>query len=390
MKLCLMKRKILYISGTRADYGLMKNCLLKIDNSPNLDLEIAVCGMHLMDEFGSSINEIKEDGFKINIIDVVFKKDDKFSMAEFIGEFIVNLSEKIKDIKPDIILILGDRAEMLGGAIVGTYLNIPVAHLHGGEISSTVDEYARHAITKLSNIHLAASELSKERIISMGENPKDVFFVGAPGLDEVLEKNLISSKIIAKKYDLNLSKPLIIAVQHPVSLESDKSKEQILETLKVINNLKYQTIMIYPNADAGGRAMIETIKKYKDENKMDFLKTFKNIEHDEFLSLMNIADVMIGNSSSGIFEALYFNLPVINIGSRQDGREQGDNVINTGYEASQIEKSINKVMNDDFKDKIKYSKKPYGDGNASEKIVEILSSVELNEELLKKQLFFKK
>jgi len=390
MKLCLMKRKILYISGTRADYGLMKNCLSKIDNSPNLDLEIAVCGMHLMDEFGSSINEIKEDGFKINIIDVVFKKDDKFSMAEFIGEFIVNLTEKIKDIKPDIILILGDRAEMLGGAIVGTYLNIPVAHLHGGEISSTVDEYARHAITKLSNIHLAASELSKERIISMGENPKDVFFVGAPGLDEVLEKNLISSKIIAKKYDLNLSKPLIIAVQHPVSLESDKSKEQILETLKVINSLKYQTIMIYPNADAGGRAMIDTIEKYKDENNMDFLKTFKNIEHDEFLSLMNMADVMIGNSSSGIFEALYFNLPVINIGSRQDGREQGDNVINTVYESSQIEKSINKVMNDDFKNKIKNSKKPYGDGDASEKIVKILSNIELNKELLKKQLFFKK
>jgi len=384
-----MKRKILYISGTRADYGLIRNCLSKINKNPDLNLEIVVCGMHLMEEFGCSINEIKEDGFKINIIDAVFENDDKFSMSKFIGEFIISLTEKIKNINPDLILLLGDRAEMLGGAIVGAYLNIPIAHLHGGEISSTVDEYSRHAITKLSNIHLAASELSKKRIILMGEDPNNVFFVGAPGLDELLEENFIPREVLADKYDLDLSKPLVIAVQHPVSLEADKSKEQILETLKAINNLKYQTIMIYPNADAGGRAMIETIIEYKDNNNMDFLKTFKNIEHSEFLSLMNIADVMIGNSSSGIFEALYFNLPVINVGSRQEGREHGENVVNVDYSFFEIEKSVNKVMSDNFKNKLTNSKKPYGDGNASENIVEILANIKLNDLLLKKQLSLK-
>ena len=385
-----MKRKILYISGTRADYGLMKKCLSLIDQSNDLDLEIGVCGMHLMEEFGSSINEIKEDGFKINIINVVFENDSQVSMSKFIGEFIVSLTEKIKDINPDIILILGDRCEMLGGAIVGTYLNIPIAHLHGGEISSTVDEYARHAITKLSNIHLAASRLSKERIISMGENPDKVFFVGAPGLDEVLDENLISPDILAEKYDLDLSKPLIIAIQHPVSLEIDKSKEQILETLKAIDKLKYQTILVYPNADAGNRDMIEAIDEYKKNNNLNILKTFKNIEHKDFLSLMNIANLMIGNSSSGIFEALYFNLPVVNIGSRQDGREKGVNVIDVGYSSSEIEEGVNIAMSNDFKDKLINSYKPYGDGNACEKIVDILANIKLDNDLLKKQLFFEK
>ena len=380
-------RKILYITGTRADYGLMEKCLSKINDSPDLDLEIVACGMHLMKEFGSSINEIKKNGFKTNIIDVVFENDNKESMAKFLGEFIILLTEKIKDINPDIILLLGDRAEMLGGAIVGTYLNIPTAHLHGGEVSSTVDEYARHAITKLSNIHLVSSKLSKKRIISMGENPENVYLVGAPGLDAVLEKELISPEIIADKYELNLSKPFMIAIQHPVSLEIGESKKQILETLKAIEDLKYQTILIYPNADAGGRAMIETINEYKETHDLSFLKTFKNIEHDDFLSLLAVADIMIGNSSSGIFEALYFNLPVVNIGSRQNGRERGKNIIDVEYNSLKIKEAVNKAMSTEFKENLINSYKPYGDGKACDKIVEILANINLDNNLLKKQLF---
>ena len=380
-------RKILYITGTRADYGLMRKCLSKIDNSPDLDLEIIVCGMHLMEEFGYSFNEIKEDGFKTNIVDVVFENDNKYSMAKFLGEFIILLTEKIKDINPDIILLLGDRAEMLGGAIVGTYLNIPTAHLHGGEVSSTVDEYARHAITKLSNIHLVSSQLSKKRVIAMGENPENVYLVGAPGLDVVLEKELIAPDIIANKYDLDLSKPFMLAIQHPVSLEVEESKKQILETLKAIETLKYQTILIYPNADAGGRAIIETINEYKGTENLKHLKTFKNIVHTDFLSLMANASVMIGNSSSGIFEALYFNLPVVNIGSRQKGRERGKNIIDVGYDFLEIKNAIDKAMSPEFKESFIDSDKPYGDGNACDKIVEILVNIKLDNNLLKKQLF---
>ncbi len=196
-----MIKKILYISGTRADYGLMHSVLKKIDNNPNFELYIGATGMHLMPEFGKTIQEIYQDGFKIVEIDTVYERDDRASMAVFIGNFIRTSTTRVKNLNPDIILVLGDRAEMLGGAIVGTYLNIPVIHIHGGEITSTVDEHVRHAITKLAHVHLAATQKSADRIIKMGENPKNVYLVGAPGLDEIVDGEFTSPKILAQKYE---------------------------------------------------------------------------------------------------------------------------------------------------------------------------------------------
>lgn len=379
-----MKRKILYISGTRADYGLMRPVLKKLEKSQKIDLEIVTTGMHVMEEFGMTINEIKKDGFKIHEIKIGFPDDDKFSTVNFIGNFIILLGNAVKTIKPDIILLLGDRAEMLAGAIVGMYLNIPVAHIHGGEISSTVDEYARHAITKLSNIHLPATEKSAERIKKMGESPENIFVVGAPGLDNIFEEDLVEPEELSKKYDINLSKPLIMVVQHPVSLEFEDSTDQIIETLEAIVTTGYQTIIIFPNADAGGRKIIKTIKSYE---KYPFIKTFKSIPNKDYLSLMNIASVLVGNSSSGIIEAPSMGLPVINIGSRQDGRERGQNIIDVGYNRSEIKIAIDKAINDnEFMKLVKKCQNPYGDGNASTKIVEILSGIPLNQTLLNKQL----
>ena len=379
-----MKRKILYISGTRADYGLMRPVLKKLDISQKIDLELVITGMHLMGEFGMTINEIKEDSFKIHEIKVDFPEDNKFSAVNFIGNFIILLGNAVKTIDPDIILLLGDRAEMLAGAIVGTYLNIPVAHLHGGEISSTVDEYARHAITKLANIHLAATEESAERIKKIGENPENVFVVGAPGLDNIFEEDLIEPYELSKKYDLDISEPFIMVVQHPVSLEFENSADQIIETLEAIVTTGYQTIIIFPNADAGGRKIIKTIKNYE---KYPFIQTFKSIPNKDYLSLMNMASVLVGNSSSGIIEAPSLGLPVVNIGSRQDGRERGQNIIDAGYNRSEIKLAIDKAINDsEFKKLVKKSQNPYGDGNASTRIMEILSEIQLDQTLLKKQL----
>lgn len=379
-----MKRKILYISGTRADYGLMRPVLKKLDKNQKIDLELVITGMHLMEEFGMTINEIKKDGFKIHEIKADFPDDNKFSAVNFIGNFIILLGNAVRTIKPDIILLLGDRAEMLAGAIVGTYLNIPVAHLHGGEISSTVDEYARHAITKLSNIHLPATEKSAERIKKMGESPKNIFVVGAPGLDNIFEEDLIEPEELSKKYDLNLAEPFIMMVQHPVSLEFEDSADQIIETLEAIVTTGYQTIIIFPNADAGGRKIIKTIKSYE---KYTFVKTFKSIPNKDYLSLMNIASVLVGNSSSGIIEAPSLGVPVINIGSRQDGRERGQNIIDVEYNRREIKIAIDKAINDnEFKKLVKESPNPYGDGNASTKIVEILSEIQLDQTLLNKQL----
>ncbi|NQE54223.1 UDP-N-acetylglucosamine 2-epimerase [ANME-1 cluster archaeon GoMg3.2] len=381
-----MKRKILYITGTRADYGLMKSALKAIEEHPKLELEIVAAGMHLMPKFGMTINEIKKDGFKIHEIDATYETDNKESMTNFIGKFIQLLTKKVKEIKPDIILLLGDRGEMLAGAIVGAYLTIPMAHIHGGDITSTVDEPIRHAITKLVPIHFPATEKSAERIIKMGEDPAKVFVVGAPGLDTLLNEKLVEQEVLSEKYTLKLSKPILLVVQHPVTTEVDDAPDHIHETLEAIVELKYQTILIYPNADAGGRKMIEVIKKYE---KYPFIRTFKSIPHNEYLSLMKIASVMVGNSSSGIIEAPSFGLPVVNIGSRQEGRERAEKVIDVDYDKEEIKTAIKKALYDeDFKEKVKKCKNPYGDGKASIRIADILSKIKMDKNLLQKRLTY--
>lgn len=379
-----MKRKILYITGTRADYGLMRSVLFELEKNSDIELELAVTGMHLMESFGMTVSDIKKDGFKFHKINTTFKDDNKLSMVKFIGEFVKLLSQLVVKINPDIILLLGDRGEMLGGAIVGAYLSIPTAHLHGGEISSTVDEYARHAITKLANIHLPATEKSAERIIKMGENPENVFVVGAPGLDYILNENLINAEIISEKYNLDLSKPFILLVQHPVTLESKNAELKTKQTLDAVVDLEIQTIVVYPNADAGGRKIIELIKKCE---KYPFINAYKSIPSIEYLSLMKLASVIVGNSSSGIIEAPSFNLPAVNIGSRQNGRERALNVIDVEYDKEEIKKAIKKAIYDsEFIETARKSLNPYGDGKTCKKVADILSNIKLDTKLMNKKL----
>jgi UDP-hydrolysing UDP-N-acetyl-D-glucosamine 2-epimerase len=212
-------RKILYVSGTRADYGLMRTVISKIDAMPDLSLAIAVTGMHLMPEFGNSVDEIAADGHTIYRVPVVHTEDTRESMAEFIGSLVTALTKTVRKVQPDLILLLGDRGEMLAGAIVGMYAGIPVAHIHGGEISSTVDEPVRHAITKLAHVHLAATKKNARRIIRMGEDPARVHVVGAPGRDAILSGTFTPEKILIRKYRIDPEKPLAIVLQHPVSAE---------------------------------------------------------------------------------------------------------------------------------------------------------------------------
>jgi len=377
-----MKRKIVYISGTRADYGLMRSVLYQIHNHESLSLDIIVTGMHLMDEFGMTVDEIKKDGFNYNIVDVRYADDTKESMALFIGEFIQRLTPLIRTIDPDIILVLGDRGEMLAGAIVGAYLSIPVAHIHGGEVTSTVDDLARHAITKLSHIHFPATEESAGRIIRMGEDPSRVFVVGAPGLDQILNEPLLEPEELGRKYRLDFSDTVLLVVQHPVTLEIDQAPEQIRETLEAISLFQSQTVIIYPNADAGGRAMIEIIKEYEH---LPFIRTYKNIPHRDYLSLMRHSSVLIGNSSSGIIEAPSFGIPVINIGSRQRGRQRGENVVDVDYNRESIVSAINYVLSDEhYRNKINLKNNPYGDGNSGKRITKILNEISVNNQLLQK------
>jgi UDP-hydrolysing UDP-N-acetyl-D-glucosamine 2-epimerase len=307
-------------------------------------------------------------------------------MGGFIGKFIQLLVKKIKKIKPDIILLLGDRAEMLAGAIVGVYLSIPVAHIHGGERTSTVDEMARHAISKLSHIHFVATEDARNRLLQMGEDKRRIFISGAPGLSSILRERLYSAKEITAKYRLDFKRPFFLVLQHPVTAEVEDSARQMQETLEAIRELGHQAVVIYPNADAGGRQMVRVIKRYR---KFPFIRIYKSLPRKDYLSLLRAATALIGNSSSGIIEAPAFKLAAVNIGSRQDGRERAANLIDVGYDKEQISSAIRKIIrNKDFKNTVKRCKSVYGDGKAAGKITRVLSKIRIGRELLNKQIVY--
>jgi len=377
-------RNILYVSGTRADYGLIRTTLRAIERRPGLSLTIAATGMHLMPEFGETIDEIRRDGFSVRPIEARHKEDTRESMATFLGTFIQGLSAHVKEERPDLLLLLGDRAEMLGGAAVGSYAGIPVAHVHGGEVTRTVDEVTRHAITKLSHLHFAATKKAAACIIAMGEERWRVHTVGAPGLESLRAKDVPRFDTIAKKYHLERNIPFLLVLQHPVSEEYRSSAKQMKHTMEAVKALGHQTVVIYPNADAGGRAMIEVLESYENEKNIHLYKT---VPHEEFLALMKYASVLIGNSSSGIIEAPSLHLPVVNIGTRQQGRERGDNIIDAPYEKAHIEQAIQRAFFDNaFLAKVRKGKNPYYRANTSERIASLLHKIPINTRLLAKRI----
>jgi len=380
------KRMILAITSRRAEYGLASTVFKAINNHPLLKLKLIVTGMHLSREFGRTVNLIKRDKFKMEIIKEYPKKDKGSSVALVLGRVIIELVRKVDRIKPDIIIVISDLAETLAGAIVGEYMNIPVGHIHGGEVSGSVDDPVRHAISKLAHFHLVATRKSARRLMRLGEEKWRIFVVGAPGLDDIINRNFINRDKILKKFDLKPNIPKILLVQHSVATEWRYAEKQIRETLEAISKLKYQTIALYPNIDPGGRSIINVLLEYKN---FPFIKIFKNLPREEYLGLMNVVDVMVGNSSSGIIEAPSFGLPVVNIGNRQKGRERADNIIDVPYDKNEIIKAIKKALYDEvFKVRVKKCKNPYGDGKTGERIAEILSKIKINEKLLQKRLTY--
>jgi UDP-hydrolysing UDP-N-acetyl-D-glucosamine 2-epimerase len=372
-------KKICYITGTRADFGLMHNVLTALNSSPNFKLSVIVTGMHLMPEFGNTIEDINKFEFSYQIAQATYDGDDRESMAYFISKSLREYISILKKIKPDILIVLGDRGEMLAGAIAGAYMRIPVAHFHGGEVTRTVDEVTRHAITKLSNIHLASSQDSASRIAKLGENKKNIYVVGAPGLEAIIKKQFTSKQVIWKKFGLS-KEPLLILIHHPDG-NIKVCRDRIRLIIDTISKLKMQKIIIYPNADAGGRVMIKEIEK-------SGLRSCKNVNHKDYLGLLNAASVLVGNSSSGIIEAPSFKLPFVNIGHRQNHRQRGANVIDVPYDAKMIYQAIQKAARDkSFRNKIKDNKNPYGEGRTSELILKIFNQISLNR-LLDKQITY--
>ncbi|MFC2019179.1 UDP-N-acetylglucosamine 2-epimerase [Chloroflexota bacterium] len=381
-------KRITVVTGTRAEYGILRPVLRAIEGMPGLTLSLVVTGMHLSHEFGYTITEIIDDGFKIDTtVDMLLSGDTLESMAKSIGLGIIGLTQTWGQSRPDVILLLGDRTEPLAATIAGAYLNIPVAHIHGGDsLCGGLDEYARHAITKLSHIHFPATNKSAERIMKMGEDEWRVHMVGSPALDMIMSESLIPADVLEKELELDLSRPLTILVQHSVTTQENEAPNQIKETLEAIVDLANPVVLIYPNSDAGGRSIIEVIRQYE---KYPFLKTFKSLSRREYLSLMKVASVLVGNSSSGIIEAPSLGLPVVNIGIRQEGRERGDNVIDVRHDKDEIITAMEKALTDEeFLSGVKKCESPYGDGKSGLRIANILNDMEITPQLLQKRLAY--
>jgi GDP/UDP-N,N'-diacetylbacillosamine 2-epimerase (hydrolysing) len=382
------QRCICVVTGTRADYGILSPVMRTIQKYPSLDLQVLACGMHLSEEFGSTINDIEKDGFVISeTVEMLPQKDTGGAMAYAISKGMQGFVKKLTNLKPDIVVVLGDRIEAFSATVAASFLNIPVAHVSGGDKSkSGRDEEMRHAMTKFAKIHFPATKTSGERIIKMGEDPWRVFVVGEPSIDTMLQETLHTKEELQNLLpDTDFSQPYVLLVQHPLTTEAHAASKQIQESLEALKKAGIQTIVLYPNVDSGGREMIQTIKAYQNT---PLFKVYKSLPHKVYLSVLKHAACIVGNSSSGIVEAPTFKLPAINIGIRQEGREHASNVIHVAPEEQAITKALQTALSPEFRNSLKDVVSPYGAGNTSEKIVKVLAEIKLDETLLKKTIAY--
>ncbi|OHB16213.1 MAG: UDP-N-acetyl-D-glucosamine 2-epimerase, UDP-hydrolysing [Candidatus Zambryskibacteria bacterium RIFOXYC1_FULL_39_10] len=379
-------KKIFYVSGTRADFGLMLPVLRAIKASKSLDLILCAAGEHLMFQFGKTINDIKKHFPEVHTIKTSSKSDEKTGVAEFNANFFKKITIKLKEEKPDLVLVLGDRSEMLLTAVACLYLGIPIAHIHGGEKTGTVDEVSRHAITKISNIHFPATKDAASRIKRMGEDSWRINIVGAPALDTILNEKLPTRGELLSDLGMNIKDKFILVLQHPVSDEVMNAGNQMKETIEAVKKFDMPAVFIYPHADAGGRRIIDEIQKEKNN---PLFKIFPSLEYKKFLALEREASVWVGNSSAALIESSSFKTPVVNVGNRQIGRERGHNVLDADYDRNKIYKAIHKSLNDKkYLNKLKKIKNPWGDGRTGIKIAKILEKIELSPKILNKQICY--
>lgn len=387
----MKKKKIMIITAIRSEYNILHPIIKSIKKHPLLDLKLIVTGAHLTPSFGSTVKDIENDGFKIDEkIESLLDSDSPSGRAKSIAIQLFSLINTVERLNPDIIIAPFDREEALTAAIVGTYLNVPIIHIGGGDkVEGNVDDYVRHAVTKLSHLHFPTTKENADRIIKMGEEKWRVHVVGNPGLDKFRTTKKISKKELGSHLDFDFSdKPLIILLQHPLSTEYKKSRGQIKITLQALKELEYDTVIIKPNSDSGSRSVIQEIDNFT--TKFDFMKSYVTLERSIFVNLLRAADVMVGNSSCGICEAPLLKLPVVNVGMRQKERLHGENVIFVSHNKNEIKNAINKVLCDKkFLEKIKNCKNPYGDGRTGERIAKILAkmSYDKNKLLIKKMVY---
>lgn len=380
-----LTRRIGVATVARSDWGLYLPVLRRIRDEPELELVVIAAGTHLADEFGATASEIEQDGFSIDHrVETVDEADDPAGVSRSMARGTAGFGEVYARAGLDLLLVLGDRFEMHSAVVAAVPFRLPVAHIQGGELTQgAIDEQFRHSITKLAHLHFASTELYGRRIVQMGEEPWRVVVSGAPAIDNLLERPVLSREELAERVGLALDGRTLLVTYHPVTLEFDRTAEQVGALLTALDTADADVVVTYPNVDTSGRFIVELLERWAQEHGRARLVT--NLGSQAYLSLMRHADAMVGNSSSGIIEAASFELPVVNVGTRQQGRLRPANVIDVGYDRGEIEAGLRRALSEEFRASLRGLANPYGDGRAAERIVARLKEVELGPKLIVKR-----
>jgi len=379
-----MKRTIAVVTTSRADYSLLYWPLRELASHPDVDLKIVAVGPHLSPEFGCTVREIEKDGFDVNArIECLMSSDSDIGMAKTIGVATLSLADCFGQMRPDLVVLTADRYEMLAPASVALALRIPIAHIEGGEISEgAIDDAVRNALTKLSHIHFTSTEFARTRVIAMGEEAWRVHRTGAASLDHLRRSTLLNREQLETRLAIDLGQPTAVITYHPTTIARDTTREADA-MFSAIHSMPGQLLCCYPNADAGSRALIERMESCLRERGGG--KVIVNLDPVVYWSLLRFVDLLVGNSSSGIIEAASFALPVVDVGIRQRGRERGRNVLTAEPSVASILERIRTARSQQFRRSLEGMENLYGDGRAAERIVTVLASVPLGEELLIKR-----
>lgn len=383
-------KRIGIMTGTRAEYGLLKSLMQEINKDNDLELYLIVSGMHLSPEFGMTYKEIEEDGFQINAkVEMLLSSDSPAGISKSIGLGVIGFADEFQRADLDMLILLGDRYEALSAAISAMVMRIPIAHLHGGELTEgAIDEGIRHSITKMSYLHFTSTEQYRNRVIQLGENPERVFYVGALGVENIKKINLMTKEELEKSIHFEIDENTVVVTYHPVTLENNTVGEQFLNLLKVLDrNPKIRMIFTKANADTNGRIVNELIDKYAAQNS-ERACAFMSLGQKRYLSALKYCRIVIGNSSSGIIEAPSFGKPIINIGDRQKGRICADSVINCGYTQQEIQQAMETALTEEFENKARNCRNPYEKENTAANIISVIKDYLLNDKIKLKKGFY--
>ena len=383
-----MINKICIVTGSRAEYDLLFWIISNVNDDPELELQLLVTGTHLSPNFGYTVSEIENDGFAISKkVEMVLSADTPSGIAKSTGLGMIGFADAFAELSPDIIILLGDRYEILAAAFSAVVARIPIAHIHGGETTTAAfDEAIRHSITKMSYLHFVAAEEYKKRVIQLGEEPDRVFLVGGLGVDGIVKADLLSKKELEDDLGFLIASKTFLVTFHPVTLDNRGPRDQLNELLAVLETMDdAKFIFTAPNSDTGNSIIHNTINKFVSENSDNSI-FFDSMGRKRYLSCLQFVDAVVGNSSSGLLECPTFNIGTINIGDRQDGRLKADSVIDCDPIQESILKAFKRLYSTDFQKNLKSVNNPYGNGGASSKIIEILKKKQLPKEI-KKQFY---